>query len=1854
MINTPAIYGHGTADDRFTLATDRFVWTGRQTIAGSMSGSGDPIFASTRPGAIVPDGPGTGAGVFDLRTREIVIGFPELSQPFNAIEFNRLMLGFSEVNFYASEQITSNNRNSLTVWRTGVDPSTAFDPVRYAGIDRAALNLVTPLLTGDSGSSLSLYASGALRIVAPEGTSPAATDTVATLGATLSLRSMQSSVQVDTAVALPSGRLDIMAQDLVEIDGSARIDLSGRTIPFVDIVKHSWGGDVALESLVGDILVAEGATIDVSAANSDAGTIAAIALHSDAGHVRLDGTLRGAGGDGYDGGAIDIRAQAIGDSAASLSGDFAALNTRLDEAGFSGGRSFAFKQGDLVVDGLLRAQEIGISVDGGSLTVNGVIDSSGFRPGAIRLAARDDLTIAGGALLDAHGTVLQVDGDGKAIDAKNRAHVELTSAEGWLRLQSGARIDLSAPDGVARGELALNVGRTSETSGDARIDAGGTVNIAGANTIMLNAFWRYSPTDDAGTIMQDNGSSEIVNADGALGLNQIDSRNAQFFAEALGNSDLSRRTAGLSAYGDAYHLRPGVEITSNDTPGGNLTVSGDIDLSGYRYGPDADRDSASAKYGVGEALALTIRAEHNLTVNGSISDGFGPAAEIPPRFSNLVGDISQSELFVETDFWWGGTGYASDQWQYDVLYLVNDWTIPQTPFYEAFAANSGYTDGNTYQRYNPGETIPAGTPLLASWGGLGFEIGDNAIPELAGGIVPGIPAQPATSRLARLLGEGTQSASIRLVAGADLAAADTRATQQRAALASYYVPGSSSFSGIIDDIASSDQFFLGDYSWVGSPASGYATNVPMYMLEAWTVPSTDLYLNGLGGLSASDGQWFAPGDTIPAGTQLANPVFDASVELPRVATGIDVVAPLDGRGHLVLNDPHSVAAAQPLELSVVRTGTGNLDLIAALDLSQATPFGVYTAGSAVDVGAEYSGVTSQGAFFAEDGGDIRITAGRTMTGYIFQRDLNSNGFNNHTVSNWLVRQGDQTMPAAWGIRFAGFSGFGALGGGNLTVKAGGDAGVRDSIFEIVENDNYYGSSGLIFAVGSSGRVTSVASTPDGAVIGGTLVQTGGGDIAVDIGGRLNPTLEATRSVVNDHYGSFTAVRGDIDVRAGAIGNVPLLYGVGAPNDQRAFDPYVATRVQRLGGIGGPVVVVGDGAASLRSRGDLVLGGAGDPGMIRPVGANNAPSFSLWKRDSAIRLLSAGGNLVPWSVREFEGNNQNQTAEDNSFARAMLPPILEATAADGSIYSAGAKRYTLAPSADGYLEFLAKDSIQGAAFATSAFTNAAIPGAWSVSGAQPDANSIPNPFLPGTTGAYYEFQPDTAFTNLHAGDDKVIRLYAMTGDIVNFTLGDPTPQFVEAMGGWQPRYSAAMPARIIAGRDIVNFGKGAFRSNSREPEVTDTPSLILNNDVTDVSLLSAGRDIFYANVQVAGPGTLEISAGRNIYQGGNSEITSIGGLAEGDTRLGASIAVMAGMGQGIDWGAIRSGYLDPGNLADPERPLADPLNEGKVAKVYDEELADWLEERFAFTGNGEEALAYFDALAPEQQRIFLRDVYYAELKAGGREYSGKIESGRFGSYLRGRQMIETLFPERDGDGAEIVRTGSYTAFGGSGIQTLYGGNIEILAPGGQIVIGVTGEVPPASSGLITQGSGNISLYSQESILLGLSRIMTTFGGSIIGWSAEGDINAGRGSKTTLVYTPPRRVYDAYGNVTLSPQVPSSGAGIATLNPIPEVPAGDIDLIAPLGTIDAGEAGIRVSGDINLAALQVLNAANIQVQGEATGIPVVAQVNTGALTAASAATSAVANQAAELAERSRPEPFRDIPMLVTVTFAGFGEP
>ena len=110
------------------------------------------------------------------------------------------------------------------------------------------------------------------------------------------------------------------------------------------------------------------------------------------------------------------------------------------------------------------------------------------------------------------------------------------------------------------------------------------------------------------------------------------------------------------------------------------------------------------------------------------------------------------------------------------------------------------------------------------------------------------------------------------------------------------------------------------------------------------------------------------------------------------------------------------------------------------------------------------------------------------------------------------------------------------------------------------------------------------------------------------------------------------------------------------------------------------------------------------------------------------------------------------------------------------------------------------------------------------------------------------------------------------------------------------------------------------------------------------------------------------------------------------------------------------------------------------------VATWLAERFGFVGDSEQARAYYAALPAEQQRVFARNLYFAELKAAGREYNTD-GSVRQGSYLRGRAAIAALFPTSDVAGNSIRYDGDITLYGGAGVKTLFGGDIEM--PGGEL-------------------------------------------------------------------------------------------------------------------------------------------------------------------------------------------------------------
>jgi filamentous hemagglutinin-like outer membrane protein len=178
---------------------------------------------------------------------------------------------------------------------------------------------------------------------------------------------------------------------------------------------------------------------------------------------------------------------------------------------------------------------------------------------------------------------------------------------------------------------------------------------------------------------------------------------------------------------------------------------------------------------------------------------------------------------------------------------------------------------------------------------------------------------------------------------------------------------------------------------------------------------------------------------------------------------------------------------------------------------------------------------------------------------------------------------------------------------------------------------------------------------------------------------------------------------------------------------------------------------------------------------------------------------------------------------------------------------------------------------------------------------------------------------------------------------------------------------------------------------------------------------------------------------------------------------------------------------------------------------------------------------------------------------------------------------------------------------------------------------------------------VNLYANGDISVNQSRVFTLEGGDLTVVSLNGNIDAGKGAKTVQAIQPPSVSYDGYGNISITPFGPSSGSGLAVLRALPDVPLGNADLIAINGFVDAGDAGIRVSGNLNIAALTVLNAGNIQVGGKSTGVPTVEAPNIAALTSA----SNTAGAAAKTSESpSDPAKSSDQPSVIIVEFLGFG--
>lgn len=242
----------------------------------------------------------------------------------------------------------------------------------------------------------------------------------------------------------------------------------------------------------------------------------------------------------------------------------------------------------------------------------------------------------------------------------------------------------------------------------------------------------------------------------------------------------------------------------------------------------------------------------------------------------------------------------------------------------------------------------------------------------------------------------------------------------------------------------------------------------------------------------------------------------------------------------------------------------------------------------------------------------------------------------------------------------------------------------------------------------------------------------------------------------------------------------------------------------------------------------------------------------------------------------------------------------------------------------------------------------------------------------------------------------------------------------------------------------------------------------------------------------------------------------------------------------------------------------------------------------------DALQAFEALPVERQLLRLNQVLVDELRLHGRAaVSARLATEKEAAYDRGYATLNSLFP--------VDRPAGSIGLPATQVRTLQGSGITLLTPGGGLNAGETGSTGKSASqlGVVTVAGGDIAGVARDDILVNQSRIFTLAQGDILLWSSTADVDAGRGAKTVAGAPAPVYRLDSQGRIVVDTSGSFSGSGIAVLDA-----RSALDLYAPAGAIDAGEAGIRALGTVVLGAEVVRGADDIQggsVQGAPPAAP-----------------------------------------------------
>jgi len=1711
------------------------------------------------------------------------------------------------------------------------------------------LTVNTPRLTGAAGAVRTLTAGGALSLNSSSATSSLLGGG---LGSTLTLTG--TSVDVGTTIQLPSGSLALHATSgNLSIGGT--LDVSGTRHDFYDVTKFTSGGEIQLTSDTGGVTVGSQGVIDVSAPDGG-GSAGTLSISTPHGSFVSNGTLRGKGGTGGSNGTFALDTATL----ASLS----SLSAALTQASFSASQSIRVRSGDVLIDGLTKAGDFLLSADQGSITVTGTIDASGATGGSIRLSANANVILTDGSLLTVAGQKFSDSGKGGDITLEAGSSFNGVAGTGSIDIRTGSKLDLSvaakvAGDAITVGSSAYN----GQFSGTLHLRAprinGGTdlsVNaingtITGASSILVEGYKIYDLADYGGIV---NGALGAISADGKSFLGAAGTTTAGY------TSMVNRLTANNASITQNLVLAPGVELVNSLTPS-NVTSSlnaanstlviantGGSVLFPSGSGSNQIKVSTAAtvtsQAGVVTTLAAgsttTLAAGSTLTLasGGTVTyaSGSGSVAVSLISGSSYTTGSSNSVATVNTR----GTVVTLNTAGSSKLNLAAGTKITFPSGTKAGAttvvsttnkitstvagtitSSSGVVTAlaaNTATAIDPGSyvTLPTAGVITFASGGTGGPV----TVALASGSFTTTGATTITPPT-RDIQLGTPNSTT--ADDWNLAATDFRFGAKSA-------PGVltiRSNGNLVFNTALSDGFTptlaSTDTSWLWTARLSTQSALLPINTQSWSYR-----LTAGADLSAADYGQVTSLSNLAANT--------GNLQLGRTSTNVAASG----------SNTATTASVIANRFQVIRTGSGDIDIHTGRSVQLLNQFAtIYTAGTRVadaTLGGTFdlpnvSQTTSGGLGSAQQsyavqysmaGGDVTIIAQQDI------EHLTRNAANQLVADsqfempdNWLYRRGyidpttgsygtgrfNDTTTTTWWVDFSNFfQGVGTLGGGDVTLIAGGNVSNVDAV------------------------AATNARMPKGTPDASRLVELGGGDLVVRAGRDIDG-------------GVYYVERGHGELTAGGSIHTNATRSVLTQSLSSGASIYTQLPT---------TLFVGKGGFDISARGDVLLGPVANPFLL-PGGFNNSywnkSYFSTYADDSFVNVSSLGGSVTLRERATTSGGDTQGTAtplleawytnklllstssasyakpwlrlnetsvEAFSTVASLLPGTLHAVSYSSDINLTGS--IILSPSATGTVELLAANSINGlqpnglvapagvtktpwgvATINLSDADPSAIPGITTPHAYQADVGiatsgtaSITDNTLgfldfvdqlfaesgatQGSNSVLQTKQALHASGPLHLNDDTPTRLYAGSGDISGLTLY--SPKVTRVMAGqdiadvalYLQNLRATDVSVVTSGRDILPYSSGSLlrvMANST------------GNTVNDGSGPLAG------DIQISGPGTLEVIAGRNLDLGlgtANADGTGTGITSIGNTRNpylpfdGADIVIGAGVGSGhADYSAFIAKYIEgPDGTANLKNIGLTP--------------------------------AEFDALSPEDQDLAALRLFYVILRSSGRDHNNPDKPG-YGNYDSGKDAIATLFPGSTWDGDILTR--------GRDIRTTNGGDISIYTPGGGIAMADTLIGNPLSPpGIVTASGGNISIFANNDVSIGIGRIFTLRGGDEILWSSKGNIAAGSSSKTVKSAPPTRVLIDPQsGAVKTDLAGLATGGGIGVLATVKGVEPGNVDLIAPEGFVDAGDAGIRVTGNLNIAASLVLNAGNISVGGTSGGTPSITapSVNLGGISAANTA-------------------------------------